>query len=349
MKSIGDNDVTQDVAVDEQFLRMLTGYWLSKCLGVVARLGVADLMQHAPRTCDELAAETGADPQALYRVLRGLASEGVFAESAPGEFELTPLAERLLSNSPSSMRNAAVKYASESFEAWSLLENTVRTGTPGFEHAFGCGCFDYFQDRPETAAVFDHAMGELGRTMYSNAAILDAYDFDTDQTIVDVGGGGGSFLNDILDAAPASRGVLFDQPHVIEAARQRLDGTDLLSRCECVGGDFFKSVIAGGDLYLLKRIIHDWSDHRSIQILMNCRRAMSNDGRLLILETVLPENGGRHFGKLLDLHMMVVTGGRERTAQQYDQLLQAAGFRLARLIPTACLISLVEAEPATSG
>jgi hypothetical protein len=220
--------------------------------------------------------------------------------------------------------------------------HSVRTGQPAFDHVFGVPLFQYFAAHPEAARIVDDAM--TSRSGQENAAIVAAYDFAAAHTVVDVGGGQGTLLASILHAHPKARGVLFDLPHVIAPVRTRLESTGQAARWACVAGDFFTAVPAGGDLYLLKKVIHDWDDERAQRILTNCRLAMSGTGRLLLMEPHIPPGNEASFNKLLDLLMLVWTaGGRERTEREHQRLLASAGFQLSRVIPTRAGLSILEA------
>ena len=324
-------------------LQMLTGYWVSKALSVAAELGVADHLEDGPRAVTELAAECGAEPAALYRLLRALASVGVFSEEDGDRFGLTPLAEPLRSDVPGSMRALARMYGSEQFQAWAGLEESVRTGKPSFDQVFGTTVWDYFENNPETSAVFNDAM--TGWTAQLADAVVTAYDFSDARQVVDVGGGLGLLLSTILLANPAAEGVLFEVPHVAADAALFLEKAGVVERSKTVGGDFFESVPDGGTTYVLAQILHDWDDEHCGQILRNCRRAMHSDSKLLVIEQVLPPRNEPSFGKWLDLHMLVMAGGRERTASEYRSLLATAGFDLTSVIPIRAGASIVEAVP----
>jgi hypothetical protein len=269
---------------------------------------------------------------------------GVFAEDAEGRFVLTPLAEGLRADAPASMRAFIMMMGEDwHWRAWGELLESVRTGQSAFEHVFGCGLFAYFAARPEAARVFDAAM--TSRTDQEKAAVLAAYDWPAG-TIVDVGGGVGALLAAILARRPDAHGVLFDLPHVTTDATERIEQAGVSQRCKVVAGDFFQEVPPGGDLYLLKKIIHDWDDQHALAILRNCRAAIADGGRLLVIEHVLAPGNAPSWGKLLDLQMLVVThGGRERSEAEYRALLRQAGFELERVIPTASITSLIEAVP----
>jgi O-methyltransferase domain/Dimerisation domain len=324
-------------------LQMMTGYWVSQALHVAAKLGIADLLADGPVDCEDLAAATDTHAPSLQRVLRALASVGVFTEVSPGSFALTPLAELLRTETPGSMRALAIMYAEEQYRAWGELLHSVRTGETAFEQQFGMGYFEYLAQHPESDRVFNEAM--TGWTHQLVGAVVDTYDFSAFKTVVDVGGGYGALLAAILQNNSGMRGILFDLPHVVASAEEQLAATEVADRCTFVGGDFFAEVPAGGDAYVLSQILHDWDDERCMAILGQCRRAMPDHGKLLVVELVLPEGDEPFLGKWLDLHMLVLLGSRERTAAEYDTLFRAAGFKLARVVPTPPGPSVVEAVP----
>jgi hypothetical protein len=324
-------------------LQMMTGYWVSQAIYVAAKLGIADLLTNGPVDCEDLAAATDTHAPSLRRVLRALASVGVFTEVSPGSFALTPLAELLRAGTPGSMRALAIMYAEEQYRAWGELLHSVRTGEMAFDHQFGMGYFEYLAQHPDSDRVFNEAM--TGWTHQLVGAVVDAYDFSPFETVVDVGGGFGALLADILRSNPGTRGILFEQPHVVASAEEYFAAAGVTDRCTFVGGDFFAAVPAGGDAYVLSQILHDWDDERCVTILRHCRRAMPDHGKLLVVELVLPAGDEPSLGKWLDLHMLVLLGGRERTAAEYDTLFRAAGFKLARIVPTPPGPSIVEAVP----
>ena len=328
----------------QQLAQMIIGSWVSQAIYVAAKLRIADHLADGPRPAEELAAAAGVAPRPLYRVLRALAGVGVFAQEADGRFRLNPLAEPLREGGPDSLRAFAVMLGEEQYRCWDDLFETVRTGETAFDRLYGRPIFAYLSEHPEQAKIFDAAMtGFSGR---ATRAMLDAYDLSGVGTLADVGGGLGTNLTAILGRYPAMRGVLFDQPHVVERARPRLEAAGVAGRCAVEGGDFFETAPGGADAYLLGHIIHDWDDAKAGLILDNLRRAMPAGAKLLLVEYVLPEGDGASFGKLLDLHMMVVAGGLERTEAEYRRLFAAHGFRLTRVVPTAGDISVVEGVPA---
>jgi len=328
----------------QQLTQMITGYWTSRAIYVAAKLRIADHLKDGPRAAEELAAAAGVASGPLYRVLRALASVGVFAQQADGRFRLNPMAEPLREGGPDSLQAFAVMLGEEQHRCWDDLLETVRTGEPAFDRLYGRPLFAYLGEHPEQAKIFDAAMtGVHGR---ETAAMLDAYDLSDVATLADVGGGLGSNLTAALGRYPAMRGLLFDQPHVVERARPVLEAAGVSGRCTVEGGDFFEAAPRGADAYMLGHIIHDWDDAKAGRILDNLRRAMPAGAKLLLVEYVLPEGDGQAFGKLRDLHMMVMLGGLERTEAEYRRLFAGHGFRLTRVVPTAGDISVVEGRPA---
>lgn len=324
--------------------RMIVGYRLSQALFVAAELGIADLLKDGPRSIDALAQATGTHPPSLYRVLRLLASEGVFIEHEQRHFGLTPLAVPLQSDVPGTLRSRALFDSTDcNWRAWGQLRHGVMTGGAVFEHAFEMPFFDYLQQHPSPAVRFDALQAD--QTLPWARAIVEAYDFSSVGTLVDVGGGYGSLLSAILSAHPRMRGVLYDLPHVIAGAQPRLTATAVTDRCEALAGDFFVAVPPGGDTYLLKHILHDWEDERCLTILQNCRRAMPSEGRLLVVEVIIPPDNEPDYGKYLDLNMMVLLRGQERTEAEYRQLFAASGFTLSRVIATPSEVSVIEGRP----
>ena len=340
METEENTQQVQDVPPAVALTQMVSGYWVSQAIYVAARLGVADLLAGGPKHVVELAGACGADEAALYRVMRMLAGVGVFARDAEGRFRLTPLSEPLRTG-PGSARSMAIHMVEgPSWRAWGELLHTVRTGETAFAHANGSEVFPFYAAHPESAEPFNQAMTEMSAA--TAEAVVRAYDFGGMKRVVDVGGGHGQLLAAILKANPHLSGVVFDQPEVADAARERLAAEGLGGRCEAEGGDFFESVPEGGDAYLLKWIIHDWDDRRAGVILKNIHRAMPEGGRLLLVEAVVPEGDGPSFSKHMDVHMMVMTGGRERTESEYARLYADAGFRLTRVVPTESMMSIVE-------
>lgn len=327
-----------------QMARMITGYWVSQMVHVAARLRLADLLAEGPLGADELAHATGTHAGTLYRLLRALAGVGVFSESVEGRFGLTSLGECLRSDVQGSQWAMAVMMGDEHYRCWGELLESVHTGETAFDRLYGQPIFEYLGERPEQARVFDAAMTAIhGR---ETQATLDAYDFSGVGVLADVGGGNGTNLIGILGRHTPMRGMLFDLPHVVERARPNIEVAGLADRCELVEGDFFGSIPGGADAYFLRHIIHDWDDEQAGRILGNIRRTMGDGARLLVVEHVLPPGDEPSFGKLLDLNMLLLPGGVERTEAEFRRLYEAAGFRLTRIVPTEGDLSVIEGEPA---
>ena len=339
---------TQQIPPPFALFRMVTGYYVSRAIYVVARLGIADHLSEGPRRVDDLAAATGTHAPSLKRVLRLLASVGVFTEEADSRFALTPIGDCLRANVPGSMRAAALLFGGVTQQAWGELQHSVETGEPAFRRVFGMDPFDYMAQHPDEAANFDAAMADF--TKHIAAAVVAAYDFSPFRRIVDIGGGNGALLAGILKANPSLAGVLFDLPQVADRAIAPMRELGLADRCEIVGGDFFKAVPAGGDAYLLKHVIHDWDDDRAGEILRNCRRAMGAEAKLLILEGVYPpridQSDESRGAAANDVNMLVCTGGRQRSEAEFRNLYEAAGFRLTRILPTQTPVKVIEGIPA---
>lgn len=319
--------------------QIFEGSWMTQAVSVAAELGIADLIAESPLTADDLAKRTQTDANALYRILRALASAGIFAEDSDGRFLLTETANLLRSDVPGSQRFFAIMMGAEFHGAWGELLYSARTGRPGFDKRFGAAAFQYMLQHPDRHAIYDKAMGGYG--IAEGQAMLEAYDFSSVRTVMDVGGGSGFLLSAILNRYPKLNGILFDLPAVAERARSTFPESAISGRCQIEGGDFFSSVPRGADVYILQHIIHDWDDRDAVSILRSCREAMKPDSRVLLLESVIPPGNEPSFGKWLDL-MMLLVGGRERTKEEYGQLFSAAGLKLSRIIPTAAEISVLE-------
>jgi DNA-binding transcriptional ArsR family regulator len=326
-------------------IEMILAGWTSQAITVAAQLGVADALADGPLTIDELAGRVDADPDALRRLLRALISRGVFRVRRDGRYELNSLAGTLRSDAKVSMASAAQFYGSqEQRERWTLLVDSVRTGNAVVAALRGKESFDYFEDKPELAELFNKTMTSVSEM--TDATVVAGYDFSRYPTIVDVGGGHGPLLAAILAAAPASRGVLYDLPPVVANAPNLLRERDVVERVLIAQGSFFDSVPCGGDAYVLKNIIHDWPDDKAVRILRNVRAAAGPRATVLLVEFVIPEHNREFPGKWVDLEMMLNLGARERTAVEYRSLLSEAGFRMTRVVQTASPLSVVEATPA---
>ncbi|WP_437669737.1 methyltransferase [Sorangium sp. So ce131] len=345
-------------------VRMLTAYWVSRALYTAAKLGVADAVRQlgdgAAVPVEQIARQLAVHPSALRRLLRALASAGVFREEGgPGgpRYGLSPLAEHLLSDAPCSLRNAALMYGEEMSLAWHDLPSAMKDELPSWDRALGVDHFGYYQQHPGPARIFDEAMKELGRAMYSDSAVAESYDFagalGPGATVVDVGGGLGRLLACILQRDVSLRGILYDLPHVIDGARRFHEGSpgeaplsarpEHLARLSFEAGNFFERVPDAADAYVLKRVLHDWPDDRCSALLANIARVMKPSGRVLVIEAVIPSGSEDHFGKWLDLNMMVVTGGRERTEAEFAALFEGAGLELAGVFGSPTALSVIEA------
>ncbi len=322
-------------------LQMMSGFWVSAAIYAAAKLGLADHLKDGPGNVEDLAHKTGANPGALHRLLRALGSVGIFTEVGPRRFALTPLGECLCSDAAGSLRSYAIVAKEMGWEPWGELLHSLKTGETAFQHLHGKGYFDYLRENQELGSLFNEAM--TGFVTMNGLAVASAYDFTSISKIVDIGGGHGALTSAILAKYPDMRSIIFDLPDVVKGARKKLEDKGLSNRCECIGGDFLKEVPSGGDAYLMTSVIHDWDDDHAVTILRNCRKAMPEIAKLLLIEMVIPPGDTPFFGKLLDLMMLVNLGGRERTGDEYRDLLDTAGFRLTRIIPTNTPSSIIEA------
>ena len=331
----------QPVPPPVQLMQMLFGFAASRAIGVAAELHIADLLQHGPKTAEELAAQTHTHARSLYRVLRACASISVFSEDEERRFSLTPLAEPLLSDVPGSLRAFAEMITTDwQYQTWAELTYSVKTGKPSFDKVHGMSSFDYFWSHEREGKQFNDAM--TSNSAFSSVAVVNAYDFSAISTLVDVGGGHGFLLASILEKYPGVKGVLYDTQAVITEAEKLLTEHGVAERCERTGGNFFESVPTGGDAYIMKHIIHDWNDEQCITILKNCRSAMKEGGKVLIVEMIVPEGNEPSPAKFLDLQMLQYLPGCERTEKEYKELLGKAGFELARIVPTRSPFSIIE-------
>jgi hypothetical protein len=322
--------------------QMIFGKWVAMALSVAAKLRIADAVAARPKSAAELAEESQTHAPSLYRVLRALASVGVFSEDADGRFRQTPLSEVLRSDVPGSMRAIADYCGADwSWRPWGKLLDSVRTGRTAFDDVFGEQAFEYLAKHPAESAVFNEGM--TGFSMQASPAIAEAYDFSSFGTLVDVGGGHGHLLCTILKKYTGPRGIVFDSPHVVAGAVQRIAEAGLSERCQALGGDFFHSV-PSADAYLMKHIIHDWADDKATTILRNCRAAAKPGAKLLLVEIVIPPGNEPSPGKLLDLEMLVIASGKERTEAEYAALLDGAGWKLTRIVATKSPTSVIEAQ-----
>ena len=326
----------------QTMLQMIRGYRVSQCIYIAAKLGIADLLENGEQHCDALATATNTNQGAIYRLLRALASVGIFAEAKPYYFKLTPLATYLQSNTQNSLKAYSIMLGEEHYQAWGNLMYSVQTGQSSFENLYGTDFYEFFQRHPSSGKNFDRAMTDLSGVV--NSAVLAAYNFSSIGKLVDVGGGNGRLLSSILEAYSTMTGVLFDKPDAIDGAWDLLEKAGKRNRIQLAKGDFFQAVPAGGDAYMLKHILHNWGNEQAIAILKNCYRAMGEKGILLAIEIVIPPGNKPSTGKFMDLNMLVhFNGGRERTEAEYRELFKAAGFQITKIVPTESEVSVIEA------
>ncbi|MDQ2636709.1 MAG: acetylserotonin O-methyltransferase [Actinomycetota bacterium] len=336
--------VPQSVAV----LEMAMGAWTTQTMYVAAKLGVADQLANGPARAAHVAERVGAQPDALYRLMRALAAKGLLDHRGDDTFALTKVGQALRSDVPDSMRGMVLFIGHQArWDDWGSLLHSVQTGEPSAEKLRGMPYFEYLDTDPDLAKVFNDAM--TATSGMTNEIALSRYDFSQFKLIVDVGGGHGRLLSMILVRAPHARGVVYDLPSVVTDAETTFKAAGVADRCTAQGGSFLQNVPDGGDAYVLKNIIHDWDDASSLTILRNIRTAIASGGKLVLFEMVLPERATAFVGFQLDLEMLVTVGGKERTRAEYADLLRRAGFRLDRVIDTATPLSILEASPVNPG
>jgi hypothetical protein len=321
----------------------LLGFIPSRAIYVAAKLGVADLLASGPRSADELAALCGAHGPSLQRVLRTLAAVGIFTQVEPGRFALNEPADVLRADVPESLRDLVIYYGEVAYPVWEEALFSVRTGKRAADRVFGTSVWEYFEQTPEASTTFNGAMRQGA---HARAAALGRYEWGGTETVVDVGGGNGTLLVDLLQAQPGLLGIVVDRAQVVAEARARIADAGLEERCSAEAGDIFGEVPASGDVYVLAIVLHDWDDEHAGAILRNVRAAMRAGTILLLVEAVVPEDGTSTLGTLTDLHMLVELGGRERTEPEWRALLERNGFRLARILPLEPW-SVLEAVPAS--
>jgi SAM-dependent methyltransferase len=323
--------------------QMATGYWVSQAIYVAAKLGIADLLTSGPQSCVALATSTGSDASSLFRLMRALTSVGIFVRVGRDGFALSRLAESLQTDAPGSLRAMVITLGEIHYQAWGSLLHSIQIGSPAFHDVFGTSLFDYLRQDIDAADAFNQGMANVSSMLAY--AVLMAYDFAEISSIVDIGGGQGRLLEKLVQFNPHIKGTVFDTASTIERAERQLGYDAWSRRCSYVSGDFFDSVPQGADSYLLCGVTHDWDDARAIRILKNCRRAMAEQGKVLIVDMVVPDTPSACFSKLIDLNMLVMNGGRERTKTEFAALLDAADCKLARIIPTVAPQSIIEAIP----
>lgn len=344
MSQLTDTQAQADLPLPFVLMQMVTGYWVSQSIYAAAKLKIADFLKDDAKSYEELAKATNTHARSLYRLLRALASVGIFAETQTGYFALTPLADYLQSERQDSLNAIAILFGEEEYYSWKDIIYSLQTGNSAFEHLYGMNIFEYHAQNPERAKLFDQAMTSF--STLENAGVVLDYDFSGIETLVDVGGGNGKLISDILKVNPHMEGILLEQASVTEGAKYLIETAELSDRCKVFVGNFFEFVPSDGDAYILKHIIHDWDDESAIAILKTCHSAMSENDKLLIVEQVIPPGNHSFPGKLLDLQMLIMCpGGCERTEEEYRILLQKSGFELVKVVPTRSPISVIEAVP----
>lgn len=326
-------------------MQMITGYWVSQAIYSAAKLEIPDLLKDAAMPVSLLAEKLDANENFLYRLLRALGTLGILVEEEQKVFRLTPMGQMLRRDVSNSMQAIALMLGEEHYLAWGKLADGVMSGKTPFETVYSTQCFEYFEQHPQAGATFNQAMTAFVKNEIS--AVVSAYDFSQFERLIDIGGGHGRLLATILKKYPKLSGMVFDLPHVAEGAIEYFENEGVSSRAQAQGGDFFTSVPDNADAYILSHIIHDWSDELAIKILTNIHKAMHPEGKLLLAETVIIPEHQPVMGTLMDLNMLVMTpGGRERTTEEYQQLLASANFKLLQIIPVTPMVSIIEAVKA---
>lgn len=336
----------QEVPPSAQVLGIITASWTSAAVYVAAKLGIADLLADGPKSTEYLAVATSTHELSLYRALRAIASVGIFTENDGRTFANTPMSETLRSDHPNTVRDLTIWLGDpEHWNAYGEFMHSVKTGEPAWDKHHGEPVFQYlFKTNPALGDIFNRAM-----TSYSHQTIgplLEAYDFSGASVIADIAGGFGHLLGAVLEKNPNVKGVLFDLPEVLEGAPKMLESYGVTDRVELVSGDFTEAIPVVADVYILKHIIHDWYDEKDRIILGNIRDNMPEGAKVLIIETVIPTGNDPHFSKIIDLEMLAAPGGMERTAEEFENLLNSSGLKLTRIIPTQGLMSIIEAVKA---
>src|SRR5687767_9121657 len=343
MSAVSPEITKQELPPQAVMMQMVMGFITSQAVSVAAKLYIADHLKNGAKTVEELAEATGTHAPSLYRLMRALTSAGVFSKDAENRFSNTALGEVLRSDHPESIRGAAHMICDrEHWNAHGNMLQSVKSGETAFDYTFGKPIFPYLAENPEPAEIFDNAM-----TSFSTAiakAVTATYDFSEAGTIADIGGGHGLLLSTVLASNPQAKGVLFDQPYVVEAASEVLENAGVSERVERVGGDFFSEIPVKADIYLMKFIIHDWNDEQSLTILKNLAKSAEPGARLLLVETVVEEDDSiPSISKVMDLNMLAMTGGKERTPSEYAELFEQTGFKLTNVILTPSPLQIVEA------
>jgi hypothetical protein len=324
-------------------LQLILNVWAAQSAATFARLGIPDLLADDSATASVIADQAGTNTDATYRLLRGLATVGIVEALAEDRFALTPVGQCLRSDVPGSMRSLLIaEMAPGHWLPWGNMEHSIRTGMPAAPKSLGKPAWQYYEEHPEEANHF--AQGMSGMSAMAIDAVLEAYSFTGAQLVVDVGGSHGSLLSAVLQKFPEAHGILFDRPNVVSGAGPTLERAGVARRVTCRGGSFFDSVPEGGDVYLLKSVLHDWSDDECVQILSACRKAMIPEGRVVVVEMLISNEGSPSPAPLIDLNMLVMLTGRERTQQEYGALFTRAGLALSGVVPTQSPFVAIEAR-----
>ncbi len=337
LQASNENDISK-------LLQIFAAPWITQSVYVVCSLGIADILKDDEKDVEEISSLVSCNASSLYRILRCLASMGIFAETKPKTFKLTGTAQYLRADHPNSLRSLSMMLSDEwHWCSWGDVLHVVKTGEPAIKHLYGVdNTFNYLKHHPKSCKLFQDAMTNVSQSIH--AEVVDVYDFSNFKKIVDVGGGFGALLSSILIRNPHMEGILFDLPHITKEAEKFITNQEFSNRCQTVAGNFFESIPITGDLYMMSHIIHDWDDEDCIQILKNIRKSISSEGRLIIIEAVIPSGNEPHFGKLLDLDMLIMyPKGRERTLEEFSHLFQVSGFKLNQIIPTNSHVSIIEA------
>ena len=339
---MSDTDSHGDVPPPARMIQMITGHWVSQTVGTLARLSVADAVAAGAKTAAGVAKECGSNPDATRRLLRTAAGLGLFVEEQPDTFRLSPLGETLRSGAPGSLRDFAIAETDQAhWLSWGRLAEAVTTGEPAAPKALGQELFQWYESHPDDAAAFAGAMGNLSAMVAEEVA--GSCDFSAAAKIVDIGGSNGLLLGAVLKKNPGPSGIVFDLPGVAERARPILEREGLAGRVEARGGDFFTDVPAG-DVYLLKHILHDWNDDQCRTILSTCANRLHASGKVLVIEMIIPDDNSPSMAAMMDMNMLVMLPGRERSLMEYRALLNAAGLKLDRVIQTHSPFQVIEAS-----
>lgn len=322
----------QETPPPVQMMQMITGFWTSCCIYNAAKLNIADVIGTNALTADQLAEATHSHAPSLYRVLRALGSVGIFSENEIGEFSNTPLSNTLKSEVPGSMKAMAMAQLGDHYDGWGNLMYSIKTGNNAFDKVEGMSIWKYYETHPEEGINFMKAMTGVTGAVIMN--VLPAYDFTSFKKIVDVGGGNGALLMAVLNTAPQAEGIVFDEEYLKDETKKSIAAKGLSKRCTVESGSFFDFVPKDADAYLMKMVLHDWTDEQCIQILKNCQHAAKSDSKIIVIEAVIPEGNVPHPGKFMDINMMAMTGGKERTAKEFTSLFTQAGLKLSKIIPT---------------